>query len=198
MVHWRGHDLSSPVTDTVGLQVIGVDTLGNSTTLYRLPRTVQDFDISAINATQYPNMQLRLATEDSVNAKPYQLDYWRLNYTPVPEGAMAPNILLKAPDTVVLGQPIEFAVAFKNISPYAFDSMTIKMYILDAHNVTHTITLPKRRPIVSGDTLVLDYTISSIAIFGRQYDLCGLQSECAAGTIFLQQLSVQDHLCEGG
>jgi hypothetical protein len=85
MVHWRGHDLSNPVTDTVGVQVIGVDTLGNSTTLYRLPRTVQDFNISAINAAQYPNIQLRLATEDSVNAKPYQLDYWRLNYTPVPE-----------------------------------------------------------------------------------------------------------------
>jgi len=161
MLHWRGHDLSSPVTDTVGVQVVGVDTLGNSTTLYRLPRTVQDFDISAINAKQYPNVQLRLATMDSVNALPYQLDYWRLNYTPVPEGALAPNILLKVPDTVVLGQPVEFEVAFKNVSPYAFDSMTLKMYILDAHNVTHTIPLPKKRPIVSGDTLILDYTFSS-------------------------------------
>jgi hypothetical protein len=161
LVHWRGHDLSSPVTDTAGLKVVGVDTLGNYTTLYQLPRTVQDFDISAINAQQYPNIQLRLATEDSVNALPYQLDYWRLNYTPVPEGAIAPNLVLKAPDTVVLGQPIEFSVAFKNVSPYAFDSMTIKMYIQDAHNVTHLITLPKRRPIVSGDTLILDYTISS-------------------------------------
>ena len=166
LVHWRGHDLSSPVTDTVGLQVIGVDTLGNQTVLYRLPRTVQDFDISTVNPKQYPNIQLKLATLDSVNAKPYQLDYWRLNYTPVPEGALAPNILLKAPDTVVLGQPIEFAVAFKNISPYAFDSMSIKMYILDAHNVTHTITLPKRRPIISGDTLILDYIISSSAYAG--------------------------------
>jgi Peptidase family C25/CARDB len=161
MVHWRGHDLTNPVTDTVGLKVVGVDTLGNYTTLYQLPRTVQDFNISAINAQQYPNIQLRLATEDSINAKPYQLDYWRLNYTPVPEGAIAPNIYLKAPDTVVLGQPIEFAVAFKDISPYAFDSMTIQMYILDAHNVTHTILLPKRRPIVSGDTLILDYIVSS-------------------------------------
>ena len=166
MLHWRGHDLSSPVTDTVGVQVVGVDTLGNYTTLYRLPRTVQDFDISAINAKQYPNVQLRLATMDSVNALPYQLDYWRLNYTPVPEGALAPNLYLRAPDTVVLGQPIEFAIAFKNISPYAFDSMTIKMYILDAHNVTHTIVLPKRRPIASGDTLVLDYVIPSSAYGG--------------------------------
>ena len=166
MVHWRGHDLSNPVTDTAGLQVIGVDTLGNSTVLYQLPRTVQDFNISGINAAKYPNVQLRLATADSVNALPYQLDYWRLNYTPVPEGAIAPNLVLKAPDTVVLGQPIEFAVAFKDISPFAFDSMTIQLYIVDAHNVTHNIALPKRRPIVSGDTLILDYTISSSQFAG--------------------------------
>ncbi|HXD77981.1 MAG TPA: C25 family cysteine peptidase, partial [Puia sp.] len=161
MLHWRGHDPVSPVTDTVGLQVVGLDTTGNATTLYRLARNVQDFDISAIDPKKYPNIQLKLATFDSVNGKPYQLDYWRLNYTPVPEGALAPNILLRAPDTVVLGQPIEFAVAFKNISPYAFDSMAIKMYFVDAHNVTHPITLPKRRPIVSGDTLILDYVLSS-------------------------------------
>jgi hypothetical protein len=166
MVHWRGHDPMSPVTDTAGLQVIGIDTNGNAATLYRLPRTVQDFDMSAVNAKLYPTVQLKLATMDSASGKPYQLDYWRLNYTPVPEGALAPNILLKAPDTVVLGQPIEFAVAFKNVSPFAFDSMTIKMYILDAHNVTHPITLPKRRPIVTGDTLVLDYTIPTASYPG--------------------------------
>jgi hypothetical protein len=106
-------------------------------------------------------MQLRLATADTVNAKPYQLDYWRLNYTPVPEGALAPNIFLRSQDTVILGQPIEFAIAFKNISPYAFDSMRIKMYILDKNNVSHTVTLPRRKPLVSGDTLTLDYSFDS-------------------------------------
>jgi len=167
MLHWRGHDLSNQVTDTVGVQVIGVDTLGNSTTLYQLSRATQDLDISAVNVRQYPTMQLKLTTEDSVNAKPYQLDYWRLNYTPVPEGALAPNIVLVAPDTVVVGQPIQMAIAFKNISPYAFDSMTIKMYITDASNVTHNITLPKRRPISSGDTLILNYTLPSASFLGN-------------------------------
>ena len=167
MLHWRGHDLSNPVTDTVGVQVIGVDTLGNSTTLYQLSRATQDLDISSVNVRQYPSMQLKLTTLDSVNGKPYQLDYWRLNYTPVPEGALAPNIVLVAPDTVVVGQPIQMAIAFKNISPYAFDSMTIKMYITDASNVTHNITLPKRRPISSGDTLILNYTLPSASFLGN-------------------------------
>ena len=165
-LHWRGSDLTSPVTDTVGVQVIGIDTLGNFAPLYNLNRAVQDFDISAINAKKYPYLQLQLSTEDSVHAKPYQLQYWRVNYVPVPEGALAPNILLKSVDTVSIGQPMEFAIAFKNVSPFNFDSMRIQLYILDRSNVMHTIALPRRKPLVSGDTVTLDYTLNTTGFAG--------------------------------
>lgn len=160
-VHWRGHDPITPVSDTAGLQIIGIDSLGNFKPLYNLSRAVQDFDVSAVNAKQYPFLQLKLTTLDTVHANPYQLDYWRVNYTPVPEGAIAPNILLKAQDTVAQGQPIEFAVAFKNVSPYAFDSMRIKFYILDRGNTMHSIPLPRKKPLVTGDTLTVDYVFDS-------------------------------------
>jgi hypothetical protein len=166
MVHWRGSDLTSPVTDTVGVQVIGIDTLGNSTPLYNMPRNVQDLDISAINAKQYPYLQLQLSTKDSVHAKPYQLSYWRANYVPVPEGALAPNIFLKSVDTVVLGQPMEFAIAFKNVSPFNFDSMRIQLYILDHNNVMHNIPMPRRKPLISGDTVRIDYVLNTNAYPG--------------------------------
>ncbi len=166
MLHWRGTDLTNPVTDTVGVQVIGVDTLGNFIPLYNLSRAQQDLDVSAINAKQYPYLQLKMSTYDSVHAKPYQLQTWRVSYTPVPEGALAPNIVLMAPDTVVLGQPMEFKVAFKNVSPYAFDSMRIQLYILDHSNVMHTIAMPRRRPLVSGDTLTVDYILDTKAFTG--------------------------------
>jgi hypothetical protein len=165
-VHWRGTDLTSPVTDTVGVSVVGIDTLGNFTTLYNMPRTVQDLDISAINAKQYPYLQLQLATKDSIHAKPYQLSSWRVNYVPVPEGAMAPNILLKSVDTAVLGQSMEFAIAFKNVSPFSFDSMRIQLYILDRNNVMHNIVLPRRKPLVSGDTITLDYILNTTGFPG--------------------------------
>jgi len=166
MVHWYGDDGTTQPTDTVGVQVIGIDTLGNSTPLYNLNRTQHDVNISAINAKLYPNLQLKLSTYDPVHAIPYQLRTWRLNYTPVPEGALAPNIVLKVADTVVLGQPLEFKIAFKNVSPYAFDSMRIQFYIVDASNVTHTIAMPRRKPLVSGDTLTLDYIIDSKGFSG--------------------------------
>jgi len=160
-VHWRGSSLESPGTDSAIVQVIGVDTLGNKTTLFNLDRTQQDFDVSSVIVTQYPFLQLSLGTMDVKHGTPYQLKYWRIEDTPAPEGALAANILLKAKDTVDQGAQLEFAIAFKNVSPYAFDSMQIKAYILDKNNVTHVLQLPRRRPIISGDTLVFDYVIDT-------------------------------------
>ena len=165
-VHWRGKDLGAPPMDTVGVQVIGIDTLGNSTPLFNLNRTQQDANISSINAKLYPNLQLKLSTYDSVHGLPYQLQSWRLNYTPVPEGALAPNIIIKGLDTVSQGQPYEFEIAFKNVSPWPFDSVRIQFYYLDASNVMHTITLPRRKPLVSGDTITLDYIIDTKTMVG--------------------------------
>ena len=162
-MYWSGGSLETPSTDSVILQVTGVDTNGNvSPPLYTISG-IQDqpINISAINPKVYPYVQLNLALRDTAHGTPYQLKYWRVTYDPVPEGALAPNIFLKGADTIALGQPIEFGVAFKNVSPYAFDSMTIQMYIQDKGNVMHYITLPKRRPIASGDTLTLDYLIDS-------------------------------------
>jgi hypothetical protein len=103
---------------------------------------------------------------DTKHGTPYQLSYWRLEDVPAPEGALAPNIFLKTKDTFNIGEPMEFAIAFKNVSLYAFDSMRIKMYILDRNNVSHTINLPRRKPLIKGDTLVLDYVLDTKAYPG--------------------------------
>ena len=160
-MHWRGHSIESPSTDSVGVQIIGVDTSGNSNVLYNLNAATQDFDISSVNVNQYPYIQLKLLTADSIHATPYQLNYWRLNYLPVPEGALAPNIFLTGQDSVELGQPIQFGIAFKNISLASFDSIAISFKIIDKNNVTHVIPFPKTKPLISGDTIKIVYTIDS-------------------------------------
>jgi hypothetical protein len=160
-VHWRGSSLETPSTDSVSLQVIGIDTLGNSNSLYTLNLANQDYDISAINAKQYPYLQLKMTAQDSVHATPYQLQYWRLNYDPVPEGALAPNLYFTSKDTVTQGQQLQFAIAFKNVSITAFDSMQLSLTIIDQNNVSHAINMPKRKPLISGDTLIITYTIDT-------------------------------------
>ncbi len=167
-LHWRGSSLESPSTDSVQLQVMGVDTAGNvSAPLMTFTRASQDVDISSINATQYPYVQLKLIESDTLNATPYQLNYWRVNYQPVPEGALAPNVFSYAPDTLQLGAPFPFGIAFKNISPTAFDSIKVNMTITDNSNVAHVIPFPKTKPLVSGDTVKLVYPIDTKSFVGN-------------------------------
>lgn len=160
-LHWSSRSLDSPDTDSSGVQVIGVDTLGNKTVLFNVPNSSPDYDISTVNAKQYPSLQLNLFTRDGKHATPTQLNYWRLEDVPAPEGAIAPNILIKSRDTVNLGELLDFSIAFKNVSPYAFDSLRVRLNIVDHSNITHSILLPKKKPLISGDTVVLNYAIDT-------------------------------------
>jgi hypothetical protein len=127
----------------------------------------QDFDISTlIDAKKYPYLQLKMAVQDTVKGTPYQLKYWRITDSPTPEGALAPNIFLNVKDTLQLGEPLDFKIAFKNISPTAFDSMVIRLNIVDHNNVTHVITVPKKKRLISGDTLVVSYQMPTKAYPG--------------------------------
>ena len=64
----------------------------------------------------HPYMKLRMRNQDSINLTPYQLQYWRVTSDPIPEGAIAPNLFIQMKDTLEVGEPLDFKVAFKNIS----------------------------------------------------------------------------------
>ena len=163
-MHWRGSSLEANSADNPVVQIIGIDSLGNSTTLFNVNKTMQDVDISSVSASRYPFMQLKMRNIDSVKLTPYQLSYWRLNFNPAPEGALAPNLFFTTKDTLVQGEILHFGIAFKNISLTAFDSMKIKIAVIDNNNVTHLLPLPRKKPLISGDTITLRYDIDT-----RQY-----------------------------
>ena len=80
-MHWRGRSLEANSPDNPKVQIIGIDSLGNSTTLFNVDKTMQDVDISSVSASRYPFIQLKMRNADSIKLTPYQLSYWRLNYT---------------------------------------------------------------------------------------------------------------------
>ncbi|HEU4633451.1 MAG TPA: C25 family cysteine peptidase, partial [Flavisolibacter sp.] len=90
---WRGSSLDNSGGDYPTLSIVGYGNNGQVDTLYRgLDVTQQSFDISTINASQYPYLQLQMRNIDSVHYTPYQLRFWRFTYVPAPEGAVSPNI----------------------------------------------------------------------------------------------------------
>ena len=160
--HWRGFREEATAGDSVSFKVIGVTPAGVETVLYNVDSTTKDVDISAINASQYPFLKLKMFTRDTIQGTPYQLRYWRVNGTYAPEGAVAPNILFVMKDTADQGEIVDFKLAFKNISQVAFaDSMKINFTITDRNNNPTPITIPKGKILVSGDTLVINYKIDT-------------------------------------
>ena len=160
-LHWRGKSFDAPNTDSVSIEVYGVQTNGNTDLLAKV-RPAIDTSLSWINAVTYPYLKLKMQNSDSAKGTAHQLNYWRINATFLPEGAVAPNILFSMKDTVDQGEMIDFKLAFKNISLANFDSlMKINFVITDRNNQLNPVNIPKGKILVTGDTLVISYKINT-------------------------------------
>jgi hypothetical protein len=166
-VLWNGYSEDAKPGDQPVVQVIGVDSAGTETVLYNLSIAQQNFDISSVSVKQYPYLELRMRNADSVNLTPYQLRWWRILYDPVPEGALAPNILYNFKDTVALGQTDSLAIAFKNVSEVPFaDSILVNLTVFDASNVATNIPMKKLKALNAGDTAVIMSNIATTTLSG--------------------------------
>jgi hypothetical protein len=160
-LRWSGTSLEA-TGDEVNISVVGVKRDGSKTVLLNnISPAQQVVDISSISAVQYPQLQLQLSAKDTVNFTPYQLNYWRLTYVPVPEGAVAPNILFNLKDSLGVGEIIDFKMAFKNVSDANFDSLKVKVVLTDKNNVTHILPVEKHRPLPAGDTVHIRHRVDT-------------------------------------
>ena len=167
-LHWEGYKIENGDGDNPLLNVIGIRSNGLVDTLFREVKPEQELvDISSVDASQYPFLQLQLKNADLTFHTPYQLKSWRLTYVPVPEGALAPNINFSVKDTVEVGEPLEFKIAFKNVSEVVFDSLLVKLNIIDKNNVTHTLQNLKYKPLVASDTITIIQSIDSKKFVGE-------------------------------
>lgn len=160
-VLWGGSSVETVPHDGISIDVIGLDSLKAETVLFNIDQTTPVLDISSVNASQFPYIKLKMRNADSISLSPYQLKDWKIYYTPVPEGALATNLQLEFKDTLEVGEPLNFSVAFKNISPYPLDSMKVDLSVIDNNNVVKRLEVPKLKPLVTGDTVMLRYTIDS-------------------------------------
>lgn len=158
---WSGASLDLPITDNPILSLIGIKENGDeSVLLNNIDISQQETDISFINANEYPSLKLAMRNADNGNFTPYQLKYWRLYYSPVPEGAIAPNIYFAYKDTLDVGEPLNLGVAFKNVSEYNFsDSLKVKITVHDKNNNENIINVPRQKILIANDTIKLNVPI---------------------------------------
>ena len=165
-MNWEGSSVEQVSDDNPQIQIIGMNDNGDQTVLFNINKSQKSVDLSSVNATQYPFIQLKMRNADSIQFTPYQLSYWRLNFTPAPEGALHPQAYFKSKDTLQQGEPLHFGIAFKNISHTDFTKMKINLSILDANNVTRAIPLDRYKILVAGDTIQFNYDIDTKLLSG--------------------------------
>ena len=165
-LHWRG-DSDAFGGDTPIVDLYGFNTNGSEILLISgLSLNNQDYDISTIDAKDFPFVRLKMRNTDLQNFTPYQLRYWMLTYTPVPEGAIAPNIYFNIKDTLNIGETFNFGIAFKNVSKLDFDSVKVKFTITDNNNVENIVPVPKQKALIAGDTIKLNIPVDSKSLSG--------------------------------
>lgn len=158
-VKWAGVSTEDPATDNPEVEVLGIDQSGIETLLYILDRYTTEADISGIDPVIYPYVKLRMRNSDSVTLTPFQLNYWRVLYDPVPEGALAANVYFTTKDSLEVGENLNFGIAFKNVSPHSFDSVLVIATVIDSKNQPHEVFNGKVKPIVSNDTVGIKLSI---------------------------------------
>ncbi len=169
-VHWDGSKLENN-GDKPKVYVYGIRPNGTEQQLFELDTLHKDFNIASVSAIQYPYIKLKMTNEDGKNGTPYQLDYWRLNYTPVPEGAVAPNLTFNLKDSFDFNENIAFNLAFKNVSNANFDSIAVKVNLVDAANTITTISLPKQKILLINDTLQINESFASTGLASGDYEM---------------------------
>ena len=165
-IHWIGNSLEANAADEIKYKVYGLQQNFTETLLYSSSSKSKDTSLAFINAKRYPYLRIDQENKDTLNHTPWQQRYLQVKYDLVPEGAltMASNIPLK--DTLEVGEPMKFKMAFKNIGLAQFDSVRLYMTSTDPSNTTKVIFDGNKKPIVAGDTIMIDQTIDTKNLVG--------------------------------
>lgn len=165
-MQWNGKSMEANSTDRPKVIITGIDKSGKEKVLFVVKKEKETVDISSIDAGEYPFVVLKMENMDSVNLSPWQLDYWRLLFEQAPEGALAPNLYFSSKDTLSQGEPLDFGIAFQNISEQDFDSLAVSFSVIDKNNISKKLPVQRLKPLVSADSATFLYRIETKDLTG--------------------------------
>jgi hypothetical protein len=166
-IQWLGDTLEQMPGDTIHLELWGQQRNGQRA-LLKVIIASNDTLLDFVDANQYPHLFVRINLSDPVHFTPNQLKYLRLRGKLLPEGSVAPSIQFVMKDTLEQGEPLVFALPFKNISDRPFDSLlSVRLTITDRNNVSHIIPISPRKALIPGDTLLIQLTIDTRSYVGN-------------------------------
>lgn len=165
-VHWNGAFAAANPNNKVEISLYGLTGDGRQELVYQSNEEKNDAALENISAEEYPYLKFELKSADRINYTPFQLDYWQVKYDEIPEGAVDPRLKFSFKDSVDIGEPISFQIAFRNISNANFDSLKYRMIITDDRNQQHLIEPARTAGLAKGDSITLRYELDTKTFAG--------------------------------
>lgn len=132
--------------DIFDIKLFGINNEGEEDTL-ATNIVNKEFDLSFINASEYPFLRLELFSRDTISRTSLDLDYWRISFTDLPEAVINTdqNYSFHA-DTLEQGEIMDISFNIDNVSMSNLDSMLVRYSIVDLKN-NEIITEDRKSPI---------------------------------------------------
>jgi hypothetical protein len=127
-------DVQREANDLVSVDVYGIGRDGHQDLL--ATNVSADFDLSSVDANDFPRLRLLFTTSDEVQLTPAHLRHWIVSFDPAPDGLVVLRNPIE-PFTVQEGQNVSLDLSFVNVSPIPFaDSLSVNMRVFNQNNST--------------------------------------------------------------
>lgn len=160
----NANGVQEPAGDQFSVDVLGVDNVGSETLLHTMGVNEKSWDASNVSVQNYPYLKLRMHNSDTVNFTPFQMNYWRILYDAVPEGALAANLYYhSSKDTLNRGESYKMGIGFKNIGEVPFKTnIKVKYSIFDKNNIEHIIPVDNLKALAPGEVGNIEVSVPGV------------------------------------
>lgn len=159
-------NISEESNDTYSLNVFGVDQNGQSNVLPEFERArAETIDVSAIDASQYPEIELEFSFNDPVDLTAPQLNFWQLNYSLPPDGLVVPED--KGLTPFQEGEEISRNLFFYNHSARDFtDSLNVEVRLVNQQSGDSQMEVLRIAGPLAGDSTNFTTSFQSFGYTG--------------------------------
>jgi hypothetical protein len=163
--HYRAVETNGK--DRYYLQVISTDSAGKDTVLID-NITTTSFDLTGIDAKQFPIIRLRAYLEDSVQKTPPQLKMWTVLYDGIPEGTLLVDNKYKFENTqLAQGDSISINIRYENISKYPMTDLVVLHQVQDEANNIKVNDYDTLKALQPGAFVYISKSVATNDLSGR-------------------------------
>jgi hypothetical protein len=161
---WSSTQVEADLSDSVSVDIWGVDADGNKELLYTKIKT-DTLSLAAVDANQYPYLQLVLNNEDQRNLTPAQLNYWRVYGEMNRDVALSVNqdYILQY-DSLTTQQSIVIDFAVWNMGNNNIDSAEIEFMIIGGDAISQPLSI-----VYPSDSVNVQISIPMVGLMGQQH-----------------------------